>query len=283
MTVAPFSMAEPMNLFPSVWIPSKAKNAKTYSWTTLDNCKKYGYKEYADKDKMNINTPEGNITMHAKWKKKESKQKKKTNKPSSGNNNGSSSSANNNKNVTNNNVTNNNVINNNPKKTSKDVKYEYKCTGKDWYKISEKQCGKRTTPTPEKKCPNGFDPNGFKKHGGKCVDIVKAEIEYSCPNNTGTALEVYKNSRCYFNKVKNHKCPAGTKEEQKGKCFTSQKPSVSVKCPWPGYHKIKNNKCQKTATPITEYTCKKGDGKLVGGGSSAYCWKTKAAKKVVKK
>ena len=253
---------------------TKAKNAKRYSWTTLDNCKKYGYKEYADKDKMNINTPEGNITMHAKWKKKESKQKKKTNKPSSGNNNGSSSSANNNKNVTNNNVTNNNVINNNPKKTSKDVKYEYKCTGKDWYKISEKQCGKRTTPTPEK-CPKGFDPKG-----GKCVDIVKAEIKYVCPN---ADFKVYKNSRCYFDKIKNHKCPSGTKEEQKGKCFTNQRPSKRATCPWDDYNPIKNNKCQKIVPMITEYTCKKGDGTLVGGGSSAYCWKTKAAKKVVKK
>ncbi len=57
---------------------TKAKNAKTYSWTTLDNCKKYGYKEYTDGAKMNINTPEGNITMHAKWTKGKSSSSSKT-------------------------------------------------------------------------------------------------------------------------------------------------------------------------------------------------------------
>jgi hypothetical protein len=226
---------------------------------------------------MNINTPEGNITMHAKWNKKKAKQTKKANVSTDDKSTGKStdkSTGNSNSSSGNSNV----KTDNQPKSASKNVKYEYKCTGKDWYKISKKQCGKKTASEPKKKCPNGF-----KKHGGKCVDIVKAKIEYSCLNDRGTALDVYKNSRCYFNKVKNHKCPAGTKEEQKGKCFTSQKPSVSVRCPWTGYHKIKNNKCQKTVPPITYYTCKKGDGNIVGGGSSSYCWQTKAATKVVKK
>ena len=47
------------------------KNAKKYSWTSIGNCNKYGYKNYKDKDTVFFNAPKlGVVHMVAQWKKK---------------------------------------------------------------------------------------------------------------------------------------------------------------------------------------------------------------------